>query len=190
MRAVRILLGFAAALGGCSGDPPTDLPDAGPDTPDAAPNAIEVIVGGADRDGLGYVELTDGQDVELRPGAQGGFHVWINPELRGMSGDLFVEREARRESDGQLVLAATRNLLVVPEEAENDFWHDERGAAAFMCPAPVGIQIYDTPLRITVRITNGERDDEREVFGEGSVIVVPQCPADDLEFCENICSGN
>ena len=185
MRAVLVFfLGAAVASAGCgTDDPPPDQPDAGPD-------AIEVIVGGADRDGLGYVELTDGQDVELRPGAQGGFHVWINLELRGMSGDLYVEREARRESDGQLVLAATRNLLVVPEEAETTFWHDDRGAAAFMCPAPVGIQIYDTRLRITARITNGERDDEKIVFGEGSVAVVPRCPADDLEFCQDICSGN
>jgi hypothetical protein len=55
-----------------------------------------------------------------------------------------------------------------------------------MCPAPVGIQIFDTELVLTGRLT----DAAGELLAEDSVVVIPTCPAGEQEaFCYQICDG-
>ena len=172
--AAIVLLGAACGAG------------AEPVGPDAQPPVGELWVGGAADDGSGFVELADGADAVLVPGAQGGFHVWINVRVHGVAGALFAVREARRESDGALVLAGSRQAMQVPGDAMADWWQSPAAAPSFMCPAPVGLKVYDEPLVFRVVLT----DDDERVLAEDELVLVPRCPQDEhAEFCATICAG-
>ena len=154
--------------------------------PDAQPPFGELWVGGATDDGTGFVELDDGADAVLVPGAQGGFHVWINLRVHGVTGRLFVVREARRKSDGALVLAGSRQLLEVPGDAMGDWWENPAAAPSFMCPAPVGLRVFDEELVFRATLT----DEDGRVMAEDDLVLVPRCPQDEhAEFCATICAG-
>jgi hypothetical protein len=164
------------ALSGCGAEDPPGV--------DAGPLLGDLLVGGALSDGTGFVELADGADAQLVPGAQGGFHVWINVRVQGVAGPLVLEREARRMSDGALVLAGSRQAVEVPEDAMDDWWESPEAAPSFMCPAPVGIQVYDNELLFSVTLSDGDG----AVLAEDELILVPRCPPDD-DFCVSICNG-
>jgi hypothetical protein len=155
--------------------------DAGPGTDGGA---AELVVGTAGFDGLGFVEVTDGQDAELVPGSQGGFHVWVNLRVHKAMGTLIVEREARRVRDGRLVLRAVPRNFEVPEEAMLDWWSAEEAAPGFMCPSPLGVNIIGEEIEFTVRLL----DQDEHLLAEDSMIVVPFCNTQP-EFCQEICSG-
>jgi hypothetical protein len=144
------------------------------------------VVGTAldDADGSGFHTVRDFTPLDLIPGAQGGFHVWINYSLEGVAGPVYVEREARREADGELILRALRQKIEVPEEAMEDWWDNPYSAPAFMCPTPIGLSVIDEPIVVTVRIL----DMDEQVLAEESLIVVPHCNLQS-EFCQSICSG-
>jgi hypothetical protein len=168
-----------AALAGCGADEPL-----GPDS--GTLPVGELLVGGAENDGTGFVELADGADAELVPGAQGGFHVWINVRVLGVAGPLYLEREARRASDGALVLAGSRQALEVSEDAMEDWWENPAAAPSFMCPAPVGITVFDTPLQFSVTLS----DPDGNVVAEDEITLVPRCPTgEQAAFCLNVCDG-
>jgi hypothetical protein len=169
------------ALTGVLGVIACDAEDTGPPPSESA----ELLVGGALADGTGFVDLDDGADAELVPGAQGGFHVWINVRVLGAAGPLRIAREARRLSDGALVLAGSRHRIEVPSEAMQTWWTSPVAAASFMCPSPVGITVFDDEMEFTVRL----EDDEGTEIARDRLVVVPRCPADKAGFCVSICSG-
>src|SRR5262245_61474772 len=92
-------------LAACAGSqPPPGGADSSPGEPDAAANLPgDLLLGGAEASGVGFVELGDGADVSLIWGAQGGYHVWTAVRARGLSGELRVERNARLVADDSLV---------------------------------------------------------------------------------------
>src|SRR5690606_14625107 len=49
------------------------------------PGSSQLHAGNARADGTGFIEVVDGQDAELVPGSQGGFHVWINVRVHGLA---------------------------------------------------------------------------------------------------------
>lgn len=167
---------LCVALAGCGAEDPPG--------PDSGPLLGDLLVGGALSDGTGFVELVDGADAELVPGAQGGFHIWINVRVQGVAGPLYLEREARRMSDGALVLAGSRQALEVPEDAMADWWESPAAAPSFMCPAPVGIQVFDNELLFSVTLS----DRDGAVLAQDELILVPRCPVDN-DFCASICDG-
>lgn len=145
-----------------------------------------MIAGSAQLDGTGFVEVTEGQDVELVPGAQGGFHVWINVRLQGVMGDHYLRREARRVSDDALVLRSLRQQIIVPEDAMNDWWESPEASPAFMCPSPIGIRVFDEPIRYKIMLF--DTDDEEIMSDE--LTLTPRCPEGEQEaFCLEICAG-
>jgi len=151
---------------------------------DPLPTA-ELQVGGS-LDGISFADVADGDDVELVPGAQGGFHVWISMRVHGAAGSLLVEREARRVSDGALILAAVARPVDIPGDAMEGWWESPEAAPAFMCPSPIGIQVFDQEIEYTVRLV----DETEAVVAEGGVALVPHCPdGDQHDFCVEICSG-
>lgn len=153
---------------------------------DPQPLEGEVEAGGAMLDGNGFVALLDGADAELVPGAQGGFHVWINVRVQGVAGPLYLERTARRVSDDALVLAGSRRALEIPDDAMDSWWESPEATPSFMCPSPIGIKVFDQELTFTVRVL--DRDDA--VLAEDELIVVPRCPTGEhADFCARICSG-
>lgn len=172
-----VILGLAAACG-------DGLDPAGPDA--GGPLAGELLAGGALVDGTGFVELDDGADAELVPGSQGGLHVWINVRVHGVHGDLYLEREARRASDGALVLAGSRRFFEVPEDAMQDWWESPLAAPSFMCPAPVGIRIFDEPMTFTARLFDGDGVQ----VAQDTLTLVPRCPTGEAaELCRDLCDG-
>lgn len=171
------IMSLVAVSAGCGG---AELPEP------PGPGDIEVEVGSAALDGAGFLAVEDGTEVELVPGAQGGFHVWLGMRVRGAAGRLWIEREARRVSDDALVYRGLAQALDLPEEAQDAWWESPLAAPAFMCPTPVGIQVFDEELRFTVRIL----DDDDQVVATDEIVLMPRCPTGDQEdFCYVICAG-
>lgn len=170
---------LAAGQAACT----SDVPPAGPD---GGVVAGELALGGASDDGNGFVALDDGDDVTLIGGAQGGFHLWTGFKMRGMMGEVRIEREARRMSDDALVLRAPTQVLEVPEDAMEAWWERPEAVPSFMCPAPVGIRVYDEPLRLYVEVA----DEDGVVMATDELVVIPRCPEGELNaFCLSICDG-
>ncbi len=134
----------------------------------------------------GFIEADNGGDVQLASGAQGGYHVWTAPRFRGASGTLYLDREARRVSDGTLMLRASRLVIAVPIDAMNDWWRQREAIPSFMCPAPVGLQAFDAEVEFTFRLYN----EDEELLAIDSLVVVPRCEAGEGgEHCREVCSG-
>src|SRR5688572_3267954 len=108
MRLAALLL--ASSLAACGADE------------DPVVTVAELLAGGANTDGTGFIDVTEGQDAELVAGAQGGFHVWVNVRVQGAAGALGLVREARRADDGELVLLGLEQPLEVPDEAMTGWW--------------------------------------------------------------------
>jgi hypothetical protein len=159
--------------------------------PDASAPTAELVLGSASADHRQFVAIDDGDDVPLIPGSQGGFHVWTGLRVRGATGTLHLERQARRVSDDELVLLATTVELHVPDEPKGDWWERPDGTSdnalpSFMCPTPIGIRIRDEPLHLAAQILT----EDDELLAEDELVFVPRCPdGDQADFCFDICSG-
>jgi hypothetical protein len=180
--ALAIALSLAAACG--AGDP-TGGPDAGGEADAALEPTGELILGGTDDSGAGFLELADGSDAALIAGAQGGYHVWTKLRAHLMEGELRITREARRVSDGVLVLSVPVQEFAVPHEAMEDWWEEPDAWPNFMCPSPVGIQVYDQEIEYTVEVTTVDG----ALVGRARITRVPRCPAGDEANCHDRCSG-
>lgn len=169
------IIAAALALGaGCAAD-------------EEAPELVaDLDIGGASADGIGFVEIADGSDVQLIAGSQGGFHVWTGVRLRGAAGELYLDREARLVSDGTVVLSAPGLYLDVPPLAPDEWWQRQDAAPSFMCPAPVGIRLDGVEIELKAEI----RDESGELLAEDRLVITPVCPGGDLaDFCHSICEG-
>lgn len=162
------------ACTGCDGAGPVD------------PFEGEILAGISEADGSGFMPVPDGTEVTLEPGSQGGFHVWLNLSVHGLSGQVKVEREARRVVDDGLIYRGQRQNLEIPDDAMLDWWDNPRATPAFMCPSPVGIQVFDEEVQFEVRVL----DENDDVLAVDQIVLTPRCPTgDDEAFCRRICSG-
>jgi hypothetical protein len=184
MRCPRLLAAAFASLIGlsgslaCSGEGPGGLPP---------PEDAKLLIGGAASDGSGYVELVAGEDVTLVPGGQGGFHVWLR--LRGLGlepGMLAIERNARRVSDGALILRTMDRKEMASPLPDGEWFEVSDPMASFMCPSPIGVSVIDTEVRFEVSVV-----DPSGVSANAAITLVPRCPPDpDLRrYCERLCTG-
>lgn len=154
--------------------------------PPPDPPVAELQAGTAAADGSGFVVTETGQDAELIPGAQGGFHIWINFRVHKAAGKLYVRREARLSVDDSLILRGQRALVEVPEDAMTGWWQPASAGPAFMCPSPLGIKVFDTEVAFQVLLENEAGD----LMAEDEIILTPRCPEGDQNaFCKEICSG-
>jgi hypothetical protein len=130
--------------------------------------------------GMGTVEFVavqDGAELELIPGAQGGFHVSIPIRVDGFdpAARVEVDRETRRDDTRDLVASTTFTSAI----GEGGMLIRE--VPVFLCPAPVGISIADEPLEVSVEVRAG-------VTAYASVAFVAHCPTgDQADFCDRIC---
>lgn len=179
-----LLLGFLAVAGsGCDGGPMTP-----PQT------ALELVLGTTDVRKYGdsrWVDLADEKEVELAPGAQGGFHVWLlyrvghNDEPRKVR----VQRIADRLGSGdtrQRVLTAsgTQDLPAQP------LWELPAPQPSFMCPTPLGINILDAPVELDVRLLENQTDGALLAAQRVRLrLVCPPVGDSQRDFCLDICQG-
>lgn len=173
---------LAAALAACggAGDEPA-APDAG-----AEPTGELSLGRGQDDGSGGFIDVADGDDWPLIGGAQGGYHLWTALSARGVEGRVELVREARQVADDSLVLRAPAQVIEVPPSAMEDWWERPESTPSFMCPSPVGIQVYDQPLRLTGWLY----DADGTLLAEDEIVVVPRCPTGDLEeHCLEVCGG-
>jgi hypothetical protein len=172
---MRGLVHCLVLLAGCAAE------TAQPPPPDAT--NIVVTLGTLGADG-GFAALAG--DQTLVPGAQGGFHVWLEYEITGMAaGQVNVLRTARRISDGKLILKTTNQVMVQPDPS--GFWMTPNALPNFMCPAPIGVQVNDQPIHFELQIS----DDAGNLLATGTADATPHCPdGDQHDFCVMICSGN
>jgi hypothetical protein len=172
---LAIVLGVAAACDAVELEPEPD------------PDLLgEALAGSAGADGSGFVPVADGTEVELIPGAQGGFHVWLNVSVHGFAGIVLFERRARRASDDVLVFRGLRQLIEVPDQAMDGWWDNPYATPAFMCPSPIGIKVYDEELVFEIELT----DEDGEVLATDRLRLIPRCPeGEQAEFCRQICAG-
>ena len=172
---MRLLLALVPLLAGaCVGE----------EEPPALDGELEI--GSASSDGVGFEPIADGETAILVPGAQGGFHVWTGVRVRGAMGELYLDREARRVSDGLLVSRTLDQYLEVPEAAMEDWWVRESAPATFMCPAPLGVTIFDTELEFTARLY----DADGALIAEDQMVLTPVCPTGEQEAtCFQLCDG-
>ena len=136
-----------------------------------------------------WVELTDSQQVELVPGAQGGFHVWVMYRIQDLTGRVQVFRTADRVpqdgSPSQRVLTTSGFITIPPGTT----WQSDP-IPSFMCPTPIGVSVLSAPIQLSVRITAA--DDASVTLAEKTVKIQEQCPpATDTthDFCLRICQG-
>jgi hypothetical protein len=156
----RSLLAIAlAAASACTPEPP-------PDPPPPGEERIEIGVMRGDA----FVALSDGDDVDLIAGAQGGFHVELAARVEGMVGEVEVERVARRADTQALVARSAFSSSVMPDGLL------DRALPVFLCPAPVGVSIADETLDVTYTIGDAI----------GTIAFQPRCPSGD-DFCDTIC---
>jgi hypothetical protein len=168
---MRAILAWTVALGACG---------------DLAGTDALLVAGSAAADGTGFAEVVPGADVELVPGSQGGFHVWIGVRVHGEAGLLLLEREARRDRDDALVLRGVAQAIEVPGDAVVGWWESPTASPAFMCPSPLGLQVYDEEIRFAIRLLDGAG----QVLAEDELRLTPRCPTGDHhQFCLDICSG-
>ncbi|MCB9650259.1 MAG: hypothetical protein H6730_27275 [Deltaproteobacteria bacterium] len=172
------LLGLAA----CGGTTP---PGPGPDP------SNEVSVGTGAQGGSGpFVPLEDGVELTLEPGAQGGFHVYIDVQVdeaavAGMGERPLVKRVARRDPAGDLVSRSERTHVFIPSATAGKV-ELEGVVPLFLCPTPIGIPVADETIELEVEISK-----DAETPGvKGTLRFIPRCPeGDQAEFCRNICFG-
>ncbi len=159
-----VLTALVVLTAACDPEPPPIEP----------PVEASVSIGLVSADG--FAKLSDGVELELIPGAQGGFHVTLDTRVN-MPGEVTVKREIRRDDTGELVARS---------QVRSDVARD--GALMvdlpmFLCPAPVGINIADETLEVTYRI-----ESEAGTQAMGRLAFIPRCPSSEGEaFCDKIC---
>lgn len=154
------------------------------------PDTDELEIGAGASDGSpGFITLTDGQDVTLSPGAQGGFHIFLNIRVDAVdvpgSGALYVDRKARRESTDELV-SQTRHRASMARSSDG-YYDTAMSFRLFLCPTPIGIPVRDEMLVIRIGVL--EDEDDTEPKAEGTIRLRPRCPSDQGDFCARICAG-
>jgi hypothetical protein len=66
------------------------------------------------------------------------------------------------------------------------WWERPESTPSFMCPSPVGIQVYDQPLRLTGWLYDGDG----ALLAEDEIVVIPRCPDGELaDHCHEVCGG-
>ena len=166
----RALAIAALALAAC-GPPPEPLP-------------CELELGTADATGAKFAPMPAA--VTLTPGAQGGFHVWLDYRIKDApAGTVTAAHTVRRESDGKLLSRGERKLTV-GAAGEGGWWESDAATAAFLCPTPLGVSVIDVQAVFEATLT----DADGRTLATQQARTQLQCPADaQNEFCLRVCAG-
>jgi hypothetical protein len=173
MRGAALVAIATLAAAGCSGAP-------GP----IVPGTVTLTLGSADVDGSGFIPLAG--DLTLVPGGQGGFHIWLKYRVTGMApARATVDRQARRASDGTLILT-TSGTVDVGEPDAAGYWELPTAVPSFMCPTPIGVSVIDERVTFDVALS----DDAGHPLAKATATATVHCPTDgQASHCQAICAG-
>jgi hypothetical protein len=133
-----------------------------------------------------WVDIQPGQDAELAPGSQGGFHIWLRYRTRNITGKVLMVRIADRlREGGRDRVLTTEGAVSIPA----DPYEDPAAIPNFMCPTPIGISVIDQPVEMQVQLLTLEGG---VLLAQATTRVTARCPpAGDPQhaFCHRICSG-
>ena len=151
--------------------------------PDPPPGDVELVVGSAPETGMGFEAMPGA--ATLRPGAQGGFHVWVSYRVKGGSGPFNAGHTVRRAADGKLLSRGERRLEL--GAAGDDGWRQSEAATpAFLCPTPLGLNAIDVDAVFEVTLF----DERAAAVAKQQVTTKLECPSgDQADFCRQICKG-
>ncbi|MSP58991.1 MAG: hypothetical protein EXR72_01395 [Myxococcales bacterium] len=144
----------------------------------------QITLGSIAKDGT-WKSLSDGEEVKLEPGAQGGFHVWMKFRAHDVPpGDLTMLRTARRLTDNKLVLKSS-GAQKMGAPGDDGLWELPAAVPMFMCPSPIGLSVVDLPIVFSIVL----QDPAGKTIAENEITLLPRCPDDARAFCEKICTG-
>ena len=117
--------------------------------------------------------LTDGQQVELVRGAQGGWHIWLSLRTQGVVlGDEPVLVDLRMQpADGSLPSQKTAITLVF--DAKEDDRYELVGYTGIVSEPSCWVEKL---VRVQVSLPSQGLEDEREVIVSGGAYPPPPCP--------------
>jgi hypothetical protein len=122
-------------------------------------------------------------EVDLHPGAQGGYHVPLMYRVDGQTepGATFDHR-VTRVRDGVLVSKGSRVYDVSPDGTGS--WSTGSAVVIFLCPTPVGVNVIDEALSFEVTMLRSPD----VVLTRATAQAVVHCPAG-ASSCQLICKG-
>ena len=154
-------------------------------------------MGTATEDASTFVAVEPGAALDLLPGSQGGFHVFVRARLgaahvAALGPEWILTREARRADTGAVVSRATQRvtergngLRMVPTE-EPGLLETDKTMLLFLCPTPEGVPIVDRMLELEMTASS----DGGPTGLQGYLRFRPRCPSGEPRvFCREICSG-
>lgn len=122
--------------------------------------------------------------LELQPGAQGGFHVELAFRVAGhIEPQAVFNHRLTRVRDGVLVSKGTRTFDVAPDATGT--WLSPDSVPLFLCPTPIGVNVVDEALNFEVTVSRRPG----LLLGRVTVQAVVTCPAGARALCESVCRG-
>jgi len=150
---VRLFLCLCLALSACGDDSSDgDAPDLSvpPDLAGAEPR-VEIGTGVTT-----FIPITDGDDVELVNGPQGGWHVDVTLRLYDVNPQELTMRIEGYDAESEMAIGVPIERILTERrvQPEGDHWLRLGDQLIFAIEAPD--QVVDTDVRIEVRITTPE----------------------------------
>lgn len=137
-----------------------------------------------------WVDIAEGQDLELAPGAQGGFHLWLRFRTTNLQGRVRVRRQADRIQAGRMDrVLTTEGVFDVAGSGPELSWTLPDPIPNFMCPTPIGINVIDQLIEMRLSVEDAQ---SAAPLAEGRARVTARCPGagdPQRDFCLQICSG-
>ena len=121
-----------------------------------------------------FIPLTDGAEVEMIHGAQGGWHVWVSVRAEGLAQGLGSLEIEHGPADGSAPPQHTRvGVMFDPPDAQGR--RSSLGwTAVFDNPACQQDRLYR--IRVTLTTASGQRlEDERDVLPHASLYPPSPC---------------
>lgn len=142
-----VVLTALIGLAGCDGGG-----DAADDKKDTSEAPIWAAVGGAQDDGTGFVDWSDGTvKPRMIRGPQGGQHIWVTVRMTGLSPkQLKMTVEMRRQDNGKIVKPGAVPIIasLAKSKTKPDVYEFGRLTAFVKCPC----QIAGAPVRVNLKL--------------------------------------
>jgi hypothetical protein len=166
------LLTLAVGLGSLGCGPPVE----GCEEVTGAPL---LLLGGTDDAAEHFERYTPGSERNLVLGPQGGMHVWLSAQLRGLCPNAtLLDRRVVDDLTGSVYLFNRAPAEWV--EVEPGVFELTDAVPLILCPEPLGRPVVGRPLRVYASVVD---DDGRRA--EAQLAFTPRCP--DGMDCESIC---